>query len=169
MDKPRKPQRGFVIATLDLEEGGRLGVCPLPGRYTPLEQDLATIVSWGPVAVLSMTEKEEMDEFGSWVLGDVLAERGVKWLHLPVRDYSGPNGDNASQWQTFSPQLHQALDAGGGIILHCRGGIGRSGMIALRLMVERGVDPDEALKRLRTVWPGAVETDAQRLWAQKRG
>ena len=44
----------------------------------------------------------------------------------------------------------------------------RSGMIALRLMVERGADPDEALKRLRAVRPGAVETDEQRLWAQKR-
>ncbi|MEM1199474.1 MAG: protein phosphatase [Pseudomonadota bacterium] len=169
MDKPGKSRRGFVIATLELERGARLGVCPLPGRYSPLEQDLATIMNWGPVAVLSMTEREEMEKFGSWVLGDLLTERGVRWMHLPIRDYSGPSGDSASQWEAFSPQLHKVLDAGGGILLHCRGGVGRSGMIALRLMVDRGSDPDEALKRLRAVRPGAVETDAQRLWAQKRG
>ncbi|MEM8688044.1 MAG: protein-tyrosine phosphatase family protein [Pseudomonadota bacterium] len=169
MDKSSTPRREFVIATLELETGGRLGVCPLPGRYTPLQKDLATIMAWDPSAVLSMTERDEMEEFGSWGLGALLAERGVKWMHLPIRDYSGPSGKNAEDWQALSPQLHETLDAGGGVILHCRGGIGRSGMIALRLMVERDVDPDQALDRLRAARPGAVETDAQRLWAQKRG
>ncbi len=158
-----------MIATLELEAGGRIGVCPLPGRYNSLEVDLATLVHWEPAAVLSMTERDEMDEFGSWSLGALLAERGVKWMHLPIRDYNGPSGETAAHWSTYSQELHGMLDAGKGVIVHCRGGVGRSGMIAVRLMVERGIDPDQALQRMRAERPGAVETEAQRIWAQKRG
>ena len=168
MGKSGTPQPGFVIATLELETGGRLGVCPLPGRYTPLVEDLDTMAIWDPAVVISMTEREEMEAVGSWGLGELLAERGVKWMHLPIRDYSGPSGENVELWKNYSVQLHELLDAGGGVIAHCRGGIGRSGMIALRLMAERGEDPDQALERLRAVRPGAVETDEQRFWAQKR-
>ena len=39
-------------------------------------------------------------------------------------------------------------------------------MIALRLMVERGEASSVAFERLRALRPGAVETDAQRAWAE---
>ena len=55
--------------------------------------------------------------------------------------------------------------AGRGVAVHCRAGIGRSGMVALRLMIEAGEAPDDALARLRTVRPCAVETTAQMHWA----
>jgi len=49
--------------------------------------------------------------------------------------------------------------------VHCRGGCGRSGMIALRLMIEIGEAADDALARLRAVRPCAVETPQQLRWA----
>ena len=58
-----------------------------------------------------------------------------------------------------------ALRGGGRVLVHCRGGCGRSGMVALRLMIEAGEAPDEALSRLRSVRPCAVETKAQMGWA----
>jgi len=57
----------------------------------------------------------------------------------------------------------------GKVFAHCYGGKGRSGMVLLRLMVERGLDPDQALQDLRRVRPGAVETQAQWLWAISPG
>jgi hypothetical protein len=38
-------------------------------------------------------------------------------------------------------------------------------MAVLRLMVEMGEDPEEALARLRAVRPCAVETEVQKAWA----
>ena len=60
---------------------------------------------------------------------------------------------------------HRALTGRGRVLIHCKGGCGRSGMVALRLMIEAGEAPDEALARLRSVRPCAVETDAQMRWA----
>jgi hypothetical protein len=155
----------FSIATLGLEEGGRIGVCALPGRFNSLTEDVETIAGWKPAIVLSLTELAEMENMGSERLGSLLAERGIGWKHLPIRDWSGMSGENAAVWPVLSKQLHGALDRGEGVLTHCHGGHGRSGMIALRLLVERGIEPGLALRRLRHVRPGAVEAPRQMHWA----
>ena len=60
----------------------------------------------------------------------------------------------------------QKVNNGDRILIHCRGGCGRSGMIVLRIMIEFGEDPEEALERLRKIRPCAVETEAQENWAK---
>ncbi len=155
----------FPIATLQLEGRGRIGVCPLPGKHNALETDLAIALDWDPTLVLSMTELSEMEAVGSASLGDQLRQLGIDWFHLPVRDFAGLGRAEAKAWPELASAIHDNLDAGKGVLIHCRGGQGRTGMIALRLLVERGEEPDAALKRLRTARPGAVETDEQCTWA----
>jgi protein-tyrosine phosphatase len=67
----------------------------------------------------------------------------------------------------LAARLHKIRNEGGSILLHCRGGQGRSGMIALRILVERGEEVSVALTRLRSERPGAVETEAQLIWASE--
>lgn len=154
------PAEPFVIATLPLAGGSRLGVCRLPH----LPEDLPAILAWKPAAVVSMTEASEMAPCRD--LGRALAEAGIAWLHLPIRDFSGPDGAGRAAWPGTARRLHAILDGGGAVLLHCRGGKGRSGMIALRLMVERGEPAAAALARLRVARPGAVETAEQLAWAK---
>lgn len=153
------------IGTVRLGDGGRIGISPLPGISGALRADLVRIRDWGASVVVSMTETDEMARLGSADLGTACREAGIDWRHLPIRDFGGPEGESAAGWPLLSHDLHEILDHGGSILLHCRGGKGRSGMIALRLMVERGEDPDDALARLRQARPGAVETEAQLNWA----
>jgi len=47
------------------------------------------------------------------------------------------------------------------VLIHCTGGLGRSGMIAARLLVELGEEPRLAMQRVRAARPGAIETAAQ--------
>jgi ADP-ribosyl-[dinitrogen reductase] hydrolase len=47
------------------------------------------------------------------------------------------------------------------VLLHCRGGLGRSGTIAARLLVELGENPRVAIDRVRRARHGAIETPAQ--------
>ena len=56
------------------------------------------------------------------------------------------------------------LRRGGTVVSHCRGGIGRAGTVASRLLIELGAaTPEEALRRVRKARPGAVET-----WEQEQ-
>jgi protein-tyrosine phosphatase len=87
------------------------------------------------------------------------------WHHFPILDYSTPLPNQAQDWQQLSAQLHGLLDQGQRILIHCFAGIGRSGMITMRLLVERGMSPADALALVRHVRPGAVERPAQYEWA----
>ena len=159
----------YSIATLGLEKGGRIGVSPLPGRYNELAEDVRAIAEWDAAIVLSLTEMAEMEEMGSGELGTLLHEQGICWKHLPIRDWGGLSGENARNWPSLSAELHGALNRGGGVLTHCRGGHGRSGMIALRLLVERGIEPETALQRVRHVRPGAIQAPQQMSWAMAVG
>jgi hypothetical protein len=155
----------FVIGTIADAKGGRIGVCRLPGLDGDLASDLKTIVDWAPQMVVSMTERLEMEQCSSGDLGSLLSEAGIDWFHLPIRDFSGPDGEGKAAWPKLAERLHRILDDGGAVLLHCKGGKGRSGMIALRLLVERGLEAGAALAAIRHVVPGAVETQEQAQWA----
>jgi ADP-ribosyl-[dinitrogen reductase] hydrolase len=57
--------------------------------------------------------------------------------------------------------LHDVLKRGGSIVAHCRGGRGRSGLVAARLLVELGWEPEDAIGAIRSANPKAIETPAQ--------
>lgn len=154
----------FRICTIETGAGA-IGLCPLPGRFSPLADDLTVIGAWNPAIVLSLTETAEMAANGADGLGEALASEGTAWAHFPIQDYGTPDVESTKGWATLSCRIHAILEDGGRVLLHCFGGRGRSGMIALRLLAERGEAADAALERIRAVRPGAVETDAQYRWA----
>ena len=92
-------------------------------------------------------------------MGSRVAERGMAWLHCPIPDFGPPGGAFESAWVDAGAQARGILSGGGKLVCHCRGGIGRAGTIASRLLIELGVEtPEDALRRVRKARPGAVET-----------
>lgn len=144
---------------------GTVALSQLPGRAGDYLQDLRIIRDWQPDLVISMTTKGEMLQEGAASLGDDLRAAAIGWAHLPVTDFGVPPPEVQAAWVKVSASAAQILSRGGRVLVHCRGGCGRSGMVALRLMVEQGEQPEAALKRLRAVRPCAVETDGQFEWA----
>lgn len=155
---------GFAIYDLNAG-GGVLGLCPLPGRHTPYVQDLEAVLAWRPDLVLSMTTLPEMTGHGAAHLGEDLARHGIGWRHLPIVDFGAPGAGVAASWPAVSVLAGGILASGGRVLAHCYGGCGRSGMVLLRLMVEAGEPGPDALQRLRTARPCAVETEGQLDWA----
>lgn len=147
------------IACLDVPPG-TIALCPLPGRDGAWQDDVAAIAQFAPALILSLTEPGESPRD----LLQGLRIGGAMVLRFAIPDYGTPAPQ--ADWKALSVAAHKALDAGLRVLVHCHGGRGRSGMIALRLMIERGENPDAALMRLRQHRPGAVETDAQEVWAR---
>lgn len=137
--------------------GGVLALSPMPGRGGDFAGDLARLRDWRPDLVVSMTESHEMAPD----LPGALAAAGIGWRHFPVVDYGVP----AAGFDALAGEIVGVLSGGGRVLLHCMGGCGRSGMVALAVMVRAGEEPGAALARLRAVRPCAVETAAQLDWA----
>ncbi|WP_243611352.1 protein phosphatase [Shimia aestuarii] len=154
----------FAIAALEAGSG-RIGICPAPGRFGDYASDFKEILAWGPRLVLSMTETPELGRVGAAGFADDLAMAGIGRIHLPIRDFGAPMGRTACLWPESAGRARAVLAQGGGVLVHCFGGCGRSGMAVMRLLVEMGEEPEAALARLRAVRPCAVETEAQADWA----
>ena len=157
----------FAIFTVTLENGAHIGISRLPGRGGDLTGDVAQIAQWGAACVVSMTDDEEMTRKGGAGLSAALAVHGIVWRVFAVRDYGAPH-EADMRWPPISGEVHQLLDQGKAVLLHCAGGQGRSGMVAMRLMCERGMSPQQALEAIRAVRPGAVETIEQENWAGQK-
>jgi ADP-ribosyl-[dinitrogen reductase] hydrolase len=72
-----------------------------------------------------------------------------------------PGIEFEQQWTKLGPLLRSQLKCGFNIVVHCKGGLGRAGTIASRLLIDAGTAPAEALAAVRAARPGAVETVAQ--------
>ncbi len=147
--------------------GGILALSPLPGASGDLRADVAQIAKWGARLVVSVTEVEEMARLGATQLPEALAQEGITWCHFPIRDFDVPVESASQNWENVSADVRRYLAQGQRVLVHCRGGCGRSGMVVLRVMGEAGEMPSDALARLREARACAVETDAQMVWATK--
>jgi protein-tyrosine phosphatase len=144
---------------------GTLGLCPMPGRTGDYPGDLTDLLTWRPTLVLTLTSKFELATKGAATLPGDLAAQNVAWRHLPIPDFGTPKPASAALWPATSTQARTVLANGGRVLVHCMGGCGRSGMVALRLLTDACEDPDTALTRLRAARPCAIETKAQHRWA----
>ncbi|SHH26047.1 protein-tyrosine phosphatase family protein [Cognatishimia maritima] len=147
--------------------GGVLGISQLPGLEGDYAGDLEDIRAWRPSLVITLTTDGELADFGLQTLGADIRARAARWVQMPIVDGATPDKRFEKLWPATAEKALLALQGGGRVLLHCRAGCGRSGMVALRLMREAGQNAEEALGHLRAVRPCAIETDEQFEWAAK--
>ena len=157
------------IAQVLLEPAmGSLGLTLCPGKKDSsnswnrdLAQDLQVIRDWGATMVVTLIEDHEFQMLSVQTLERDMRALGMDWLHLPILDVSIPDHRFEDAWVLEGLKLHKRLDCGERILIHCRGGLGRTGLVAARILVERGCDPQIAIRRIRAVRRHAIETPAQ--------
>jgi ADP-ribosyl-[dinitrogen reductase] hydrolase len=152
---------------------GLIGLTLCPGKKDltrnwnrDINEDLQVIKSWGATTVVTLIEAHEFAMLHVETLGRDIGSLGMDWIHLPIVDVSIPDKRFEMSWVTDGPKLHARLDAGERILIHCRGGLGRTGVVAGILLVERGVNPAAAIERVRQARPGAIETRPQEVYIQ---
>jgi protein tyrosine phosphatase (PTP) superfamily phosphohydrolase (DUF442 family) len=151
---------------------GRIGITFCPGKHDlaastgiwarDLDADLGVIAAWGACLVLTLAEPAELVALKVPHLGSEIRRRGLEWRHLPIQDYSVPGEAFEQQWETQGREIRALLRNGSDVLVHCKGGLGRAGMIAARLLAELGMPPDEAVREVRRARKGAIETPAQK-------
>ena len=126
-----------------------------------LDLDLQLVQDWGAEIVLTLLEDFEFSEVSVEELGPKVEALGLCWLHLPIPDKNAPAIGFATPWREAGPEVHACLQRGGKILIHCMGGIGRTGTIAAQILIERGMPVTEAMAAIRSARRGAIETAVQ--------
>jgi atypical dual specificity phosphatase len=82
---------------------------------------------------------------------------------IPVRDFHAPT---VAQLGDFV-KLVAAAAPDAKILVHCEGGLGRTGTMAAAYWISKGFSASDAIARVRKARPHAVESDEQRAVLQQ--
>lgn len=153
---------------------GKVGLTFCPGKTQQdgmtgawardLGTDLDRIADWNATAVVTLIEDHEIAALQVPDLGKGVRARHMEWHHLPIPDYGVGTASFETSWAAAGEHLRARVRHGFNVLIHCKGGLGRAGSVAGRLLIELGLSGPEAVAAIRKVRPGAIENDRQMQW-----
>ena len=149
---------------------GLIGISSCPGmkEFSTLdlyadriENDLQCISNWGASLVVNLLEMQEIVMLGTAALPAKILTKNMAFMHLPMANSILPDESFEENWRKNRSRLLEALRNGERILVHCKEGVGRSGLVVARLLIESGVDADSAISAVRKARPGSFMFYAQ--------
>lgn len=145
---------------------GQLAIVPRPRGGDWLETEIRAWKAVGIDAIVSLLGSAEEWELGLQEEAEASRATGIRFISFPIPDRQTPA--SAEKLLGLNEHLLSLLENGKSVAIHCRQGVGRSALLAATLLVEAGVSPDEAFRRIEEARGCAVpDTPEQRLWVEQ--
>jgi len=130
---------------------GRLGGMHQPGLLGDIEGDFRALSQLGVTHLVTLTEAPL--DLSS------LTRRDIEVFWFPIEDMGVPDADTCRE---VLRRLTARFDAGANLVFHCRGGLGRTGlMLACFLIAHRDMPPALAIEHVRKINPNYIQTPGQ--------
>jgi protein-tyrosine phosphatase len=142
---------------------GKLAVMTRPRGGDWIEEEIAAWSRAQVDVVVSLLEWDEAEQLDLSREGKLAAESGVQFISFPIPDRGVPG--STTEALEMLARVAAAVESGKNVAIHCRQGIGRSGLIAAALLVRSGLAADEAIETVSKARGIAIpETPAQSAW-----
>jgi protein-tyrosine phosphatase len=142
---------------------GKLALAARPRGGEWLADEISGWKSAGITHVLSLLTPEEEKDLDLRKEAAEVSAQGMKFLSFPIPDRQVPNSE--SELAAVLGNMDAFLSSGNKAVVHCRQGIGRTGLVAACLLVAKGVRPESARAQLSAARGVAVpETPEQSKW-----
>ncbi len=160
----RSPVLRVDFLPLSFANEAAIGITILPGRrdwQRSLSEDIQEILSLGISAVVSLVTLDELKTYQVETLHLDLRGKNLEVLHSPILDQGVPSLANLTEILSW---IDQMAAAGKKILIHCLGGLGRSGTIAACYLIwKNGVPAQEAISIVRKARSERAIESAQQL------
>jgi len=141
----------------------RLAIAARPRAGDWLADEVAHWKRSGAGIVISLLERDEVDELGLGMEAALCRQNDIEFLSFPIPDRCVP--EDAGLAMQFAREVAGRSKA---TVIHCRAGIGRSSVMAAAILIARGVAPAAALSAIGKARGLPIpDTDAQRDWGMK--
>jgi protein-tyrosine phosphatase len=138
---------------------GRLYLHSMPGRSEPFKKVCEEIASKNISRVVCLAPGDEIRKKSPEYHAALV--QGVPWrlVEFPLTDYGVP--DDRRAFRALAKDTASALRAGEGILIHCGAGVGRTGTLAVAVLLGLDQALSDALKIVKAAGSGP-ETEGQR-------
>lgn len=155
--------RGTKLHWVDGPWPGKLALAARPRGGEWLEDEITGWQREGVHTVFSLLTPEEERDLDITQEAVAVGAHGMKFLSYPIPDRQVP--DSEANLAKALEKLEAELAAGKNVVLHCRQGIGRTGLVAACLLLTKGIDQVTAITRLSAARGTSIpETPEQRHW-----
>jgi len=142
---------------LPLNDAGTLIFTPCPGtKGVELRDSLADLAQAGARAVITLMPDDEMVRNQVSKLPQACEEAGLKWFQFAIEDDTAPESEFELAWQDGKIQVFDILDRNVAVAIHCKGGSGRTGLMAAIIMLELGVPYEEVVAQVKALRPRSL-------------
>jgi atypical dual specificity phosphatase len=133
---------------------GALYLHSMPGRYEAFELSAAEIERLGIARLVCLAPGEEIASKSPDYA--VALAAGVPWRQesFPIPDFGRPPEPAEPAFRRLAARLAAALGAGEKILIHCGAGIGRTGMLALAVLLYLGLPAPSAITLVKEAGAG---------------
>jgi protein-tyrosine phosphatase len=154
---------GTQLFWIDGPWPGKLALAARPRGGEWLEDEIAGWRREGIDAVLSLLTPEEELDLGLQEEAAQTRTQGIEFRTFPIEDRQVPR--SPSELAKALESVERDLNGGRNVVVHCRQGVGRSGLVGACLLIAHGLDAQAAVEKL-TVARGVPvpETAEQRRW-----
>ena len=154
---------------LPLEDNANFIFTPCPGtKQSDLISSIQTLKQAGATSVITMLSDEELAQLGVSDLGKSIESAGLTWYQLPVEDEAEPDLDFDERFSEVRNELLERINQGETIAIHCRGGSGRTGLMAATLLLERGDYWFDVKPLIQSIRPKALSLEPHLNFLKKR-
>ncbi|MEM7283477.1 MAG: dual specificity protein phosphatase family protein [Pseudomonadota bacterium] len=134
---------------------------PTSGEW--IDDEFLGIARAGVKKVVSLLEAQEAYDVGLQDEEVHCKAHGMSYLSYPIRDRGLP--DSVSEFSKMSHFLYQEIRSGCNVVIHCRAGIGRTGLMAAGILLRTGLTPVDAFDQVSTARGVSVpDTEEQQNW-----
>lgn len=135
----------YPIATIG---SGSLSIMAKPVAGEWIEDELSGIAKSGIKRIVSLLEYTEAIELGLETEKDLSEKYGMEFISYPIADRGVPN--SVSEYLEFTKCQYRDIAKGVNSLIHCRAGIGRSGLIAAGILLHCGFEANAAFAHIST-------------------
>jgi protein-tyrosine phosphatase len=142
---------------------GKLALAARPRGGDWLEDEVGAWKRAGVDAVLSLLTKSEEEDLDLSHESAEVTRGGIEFISFPIPDLQIPRSE--AKFAHVLEKLNVRLSSGKNVLVHCRQGIGRTGLVAACLLVSKGLSPETAAMKASAARGTPVpETPEQRDW-----
>ncbi|MDJ0556665.1 MAG: cyclin-dependent kinase inhibitor 3 family protein [Microcoleaceae cyanobacterium MO_207.B10] len=148
---------------------GQIGITLAPGKKNfgmhlnwnrDLNKDLLRLrIDYQTDILVTLVEKHELEDIQISDLQMVAEAQGIKSIWFPIKDRSIPQ--SIDTFIKLISDILEAVKTGETVVIHCKAGLGRTGMVTACCLVALGYFPTEAITIVRQTRQYTIETTVQ--------